>query len=442
MAESPIFSPYTPNTPADREEMLRAIGVSSIQDLFGDIPQTFRTPSLAIPPPLSEMELQREMEALAAENHRAVQGPCFLGAGAYRQFIPAVVQAIASRGEFLTSYTPYQPEVSQGTLKAIYEFQTMTCQLFDMEVANAGMYDGATSLAEGALMACRVTRRYKVAYLDTLSPSYLQVLTTYTAAQDVQPYPVSADSATTLEPDTACLVVQHPNFFGYLEDLADLEQAARRAGALLVVSTDPIAAGMIRPPGSYGADIVTAEGQPLGIPVSFGGPYVGLFTCKSEYLRQLPGRIAGRTVDSQGQPAYVLTLQTREQHIRRERATSNICTAEALIGLMATVYLATLGKEGLREVAELCYHKAHYAASIIQDIPGYSLPLNGTFFREFVVQCPRPPAEINAALLERGILGGLDVSDMIPNGMLLCVTELNTRDEIDALAAALRELGR
>ena len=198
MAESPTFSPYTPTTPADREEMLRASGVSSIQDLFGDIPQAFRTPSLAIPPPLSEMELQREMEALAAENHRAVQGPCFLGAGAYRQFIPAVVQAIASRGEFLTSYTPYQPEVSQGTLQAIYEFQTMTCQLFDMEVANAGMYDGASSLAEVALMACRVTRRYKVAYLDTLSPSYLQVLTTYTAAQDVQPYPVSADSAATL----------------------------------------------------------------------------------------------------------------------------------------------------------------------------------------------------------------------------------------------------
>lgn len=442
MAASSTFSPYTPNTPADREEMLRAIGVSSIQELFGDIPQAFRTPSLDIPPPLSEMELQRELEALASENHKAVQGPCFLGAGAYRQFIPAVVQAIVSRGEFLTSYTPYQPEVSQGTLKAIYEFQTMTCQLFDMEVANAGMYDGATSLTEGALMACRVTKRYKVAYLDTLSPSYLQVLTTYTAAQDVQPYPVSADSAATLEPDTACLVVQHPNFLGYLEDLAGLEQAARRAGALLVVSTDPIAAGMLRPPGSYGADIVTAEGQPLGIPVSFGGPYVGLFTCKSEYLRQLPGRIAGRTVDSEGRPAYVLTLQTREQHIRRERATSNICTAEALIGLMATVYLATLGKEGLREVAELCYHKAHYAASIIQDIPGYSLPLSGTFFREFVVQCPRPPAEINAALLERGILGGLDVSDIVPNGMLLCLTELNTRDEIDSLALALRELGR
>ena len=441
MAASSTFSPYTPNTPADREEMLRAIGVSSIQELFGDIPKAFRTPSLDIPPPLSELELQRELEAFAAENHQAVLGPCFLGAGAYRHFIPSVVQAIVSRGEFLTSYTPYQPEVSQGTLKATYEFQTMTCQLFDMEVANAGMYDGATSLAEGALMACRVTKRYKVAYLDTLSPSYLQVLTTYTSAQGVQPYPVSAGAAATLEPDTACLVVQHPNFFGYLEDLAGLEQSARRAGALLVVSTDPIAAGMFRPPGSYGADIVTAEGQPLGIPVSYGGPYVGLFTCKSEYIRQLPGRIAGRTVDSQGRPAYVLTLQTREQHIRRERATSNICTSEALIGLMATVYLATLGKEGLREVAELCYHKAHYAASIIQDIPGYSLPLTGTFFREFVVQCPRPPGEINAALLERGILGGLDVSDMIPNGMLLCVTELNTRQEIDGLASALREIG-
>ncbi|MFC1935402.1 aminomethyl-transferring glycine dehydrogenase subunit GcvPA [Chloroflexota bacterium] len=434
------FSPYTPNTASDRREMLQAIGVPSVQELFGDIPAAFRDPSLDIPEPLSELELRQELEALAAENRHAFQGPCFLGAGAYRHFIPAVVQAIASRGEFLTGYTPYQAEVSQGTLQATYELQTLTCQLFDMEVANAGMYDGATSLAEAALMACRITRRYRVACLDTLSPLYRQVLSTYTEAQDVEVYPVSAGTSPSLRPETACLVVQHPNFFGYLEELSSLERTAHQEGALLVVSTGPIAMGMFRPPGSYGADIVTAEGQSLGIPLSFGGPYIGLFSCKNQYLRQMPGRIVGRTVDTRGRAAYVLTLQTREQHIRRERATSNICTSEALMGLVVTVYLATLGKQGLRQVAELCYHKAHYAASLIRQIPGYSLPFAGVFFQEFVVRCPRPSAEVNAGLLERGIVGGLDVSDQIPNGLLLCVTEMNSREEIEALAGALAEL--
>jgi len=420
--------------------MLRTVGVSAIQELFGDIPAGFRDPSLDIPGPLSELELRQELQALAAENRDTFQGPCFLGAGAYRHFIPSVVQAIASRGEFLTAYTPYQAEVSQGTLQTAYEFQTLICQLFDTEVANAGMYDGASSLAEAALMACRVTRRYRVACLDTLSPVYRQVLSTYTESQDVEVYPVSTRSSPSLRPDTACLVVQHPNFFGYLEDLSGLERSAHQEGALLVVSTDPTAMGMFRTPGSCGADIVTAEGQPLGIPVSFGGPYIGLFGCKSQYLRQMPGRIVGATVDNRGRTAYVLTLQTREQHIRRERATSNICTSEALMGLMVVVYLATLGKQGLREVAALCYQKAHYAASLIQQIPGYTIPIEGTFFQEFVVRCPRPPAEINAGLLERGIVGGLDVSDHISSGLLLCVSEMNSREDIEVLAKALAEL--
>ena len=434
------FSPYVPNTEADRQEMLRAIGVASVQELFGDIPRAFRNPPLDIPSPLSELELMQELVALAAENRHALQGPCFLGAGAYRHFIPAVVQAIASRGEFLTAYTPYQPEVSQGTLQVIYELQTMTCQLFDMDVANAGMYDGASSLAEAALMACRLTHRYRVACLDTLSPLYRQVLETYTRPQGVEVYTIAPGLSMPLEPDTAALVAQHPNFFGYMEDLARMEHEAHRQGALLLVSTDPVAMGMFRAPGSYGADIVTAEGQPLGIPMSFGGPYIGLFSAKSQYVRQMPGRIVGRTVDGQGRTGYVLTLQTREQHIRRERATSNICTSEALLGLMATVYLATVGKQGLRQVAELCYQKAHYAASLIQQIPGYRLPLRGTFFQEFVVQCPKPPSEINAALLERGVIGGLDISNAIPNGMLLCVTEMNTKEEIDRLVKALGTL--
>ncbi|MDO8751423.1 MAG: glycine dehydrogenase, partial [Dehalococcoidia bacterium] len=278
------------------------------------------------------------------------------------------------------------------------------------------------------------------ACLDTLSPLYRQVVETYARPQGVEVYSVTPGPSLSLGPDTSCLVVQHPNFFGYLEDLGRLEQEAHRQGALLVASTDPIALGMFRAPGSYGADMVTAEGQPLGIPVSFGGPYIGLFSCKRQYVRQMPGRIVGRTVDGQGRTGYVLTLQTREQHIRRERATSNICTSEALMGLMATVYLATVGKQGLRQVAELCYQKAHYAASLIERIRGYSLPLRGTFFQEFVVRCPRPPAEVNAALLDKGIVGGLDVSEQIPNGLLLCVTEMNSRQEIDALAKALAEI--
>ena len=431
--------PYSPNTPADRQEMLRAVGVSSIDELFGDIPEGFRDQILNIPPPLSEMELLQELEALAGENRHALQGPCFLGAGAYNHYIPAAVQDIASRGEFLTAYTPYQPEVSQGTLQVAYEFQTLTCQLLGMEVANAGKYDGATSLAEAALMACRITERYRVAYVDTLSPAFRDVLATYTQPQGIQIYSVSS-TTTAIQEDTACLIVQHPNFFGYLEDMGTLERATHSAGALLVVSTDPIAMGLFRPPGDYGADIVTAEGQPLGIPLGYGGPYVGLFTCKSEFMRQMPGRIVGRTVDGEGRTGYVLTLQTREQHIRRERATSNVCTSQALIGLMVTVYLAILGKQGLREVAELCYHKAHYAASLIERIPGYTLPLSGTFFKEFVVQCPQSPRQVNAALRERGILGGLDVSDTVPNGLLLCVTERNSREDVEALAEVLAGL--
>ena len=434
-----MVSPYSPNTPADRQEMLRTIGVSSVDELFGDIPAEYRDSKLDLPSPLSEMELLQDLAALASENRHVLQGPSFLGAGAYNHYVPAVVQAIASRGEFLTAYTPYQPEVSQGTLQVAYEFQTLTCQLFGMDVANTGLYDGATSLAEAALMACRITHRYRVAYLDTLSPAYREVLETYTRAQGIQVYPVPASTGA-LSEDTACLIVQHPNFFGYMEEMETLGRAAHGSGALLVVSTDPIAMGMFRPPGDYGADIVTAEGQPLGVPVDFGGPYIGQFACKSEYVRQMPGRIVGRTVDHDGRTGYVLTLQTREQHIRRERATSNVCTSQALIGLMVTVYMAIVGKQGLRQVAELCYHKAHYAASLVERIPGYSLPLSGTFFQEFVVRCPRPPGEINAALLEQGIMGGLDVSDAVPNGMLLCVTEQNSREDIEALAGALARL--
>ena len=433
-------SPYTPNTDSDRRAMLDAIGVDSVDDLFSDIPAEHRNPELDLPPPTSELELRREIEAMAAENVTPGSYPSFLGGGSYRHFVPAVVRQIASRSEFMTSYTPYQPEVSQGTLQAHYEFQSMVCQLTGMEVANAGMYDGSTSMAEAVLMASRLTRRDRVAVLDTVSPYYRDVLATYVQAPGLRIDTVMPDDDT-LDDDTACLVVQQPGFLGYVEDLEALSRRAHDRGALLVVVADPISLAMFKPPGDYDADIVVAEGQPLGIAPTYGGPYVGIFACKQRYVRQMPGRIVGRTVDSRGRTGYVLTLQAREQHIRRERATSNICTSVGLIALMSAVYMAAQGRQGLRHVAELCYHKAHYAASLIQDIPGYSLPIGGTFFREFVVRCPRPPEEANRLLLERGIIGGLDVSDQVPNGMLLCCTEVNSKEEIDSLAEALAEIG-
>ena len=433
-------SPYTPNTDSDRRAMLDAIGVDSVDDLFSDIPAEHRNPELDLPPPTSELELRREIEAMAAENVTPGSYPSFLGGGSYRHFVPAVVRQIASRSEFMTSYTPYQPEVSQGTLQAHYEFQSMVCQLTGMEVANAGMYDGATSMAEAVLMASRLTRRDRVAVLDTVSPYYRDVLATYVQAPGLRIDTISPDDDT-LDDDTACLVVQQPGFLGYVEDLEALSRRAHDSGALLIVVADPMSLAMFKPPGDYDADIVVAEGQPMGIAPTYGGPYVGIFACKQRYVRQMPGRIVGRTVDSRGRTGYVLTLQAREQHIRREKATSNICTSVGLIALMSAVYMAAQGRQGLRHVAELCYHKAHYAASLIQDIPGYSLPIGGTFFREFVVRCPKPPEETNRLLLERGIIGGLDVSDQVPNGMLLCCTEVNSGEEIDSLANALAEIG-
>ena len=431
-------SHYIPNTTGEQAEMLASLGIDSIDQLFADIPAEFRNPILDLPEPLSELEIQRELSGLAAKNRPLGSGPSFLGAGCYDHFIPAIIKPLITRGEFLTAYTPYQAEASQGTLQVIYEFQTLICNLYGMEVANAGMYDGATTLAEAALMACRVTKRAKVLLANTLSPAYSAVIRTYCQSQDIAVETVDP-SAPTLDAETACLVLQYPNFFGYIEDLRSLVDAAHAQGALAVVSCDPTAMGLFQTPGHYGADIVTGDGQPLGIPASYGGPYVGLFATKQEYIRQMPSRLSGRTVDKNGKTGYVLTLQTREQHIRRERATSNICTNEALYALASTIYLAAMGKQGLRQVAELCYHKAHYAASKIGELPGYSFPLDGPFFQEFVVQCPASPTEINKKLMERNILGGLDVSGQVANGMLLCVTEMNSREDIDVLVAALAE---
>ena len=438
---APFPHSYFPHTEEQRREMLAAIGVSSVDELFADIPDAFRNPDISLPPALTELELFREIGALAKRNAVPGDYPSFVGGGVYRHFIPSVVNAMISRGEFLTSYTPYQPEVSQGTLQATYEYQSMICEITGMEAANAGMYEGASSLAEAALMACRVTGRHSVVVHDTVNPRYRAVVDTYLLPQGVEIITASPGSEPITD-TTACVLAQYPDYYGAVRDLAPLTDAAHEAGALLAVSADPVALGMFRAPGDFGADIVTGETQPIGVNMSFGGPYVGYFACKMAYIRQMPGRIAGRTVDHEGRVGYALTLQTREQHIRRERATSNICTSEALIATGTAVCLAALGPAGLRRVAELSYQKAHYAAAEISALDGYEVVDSGPWFNEFVVQGPRSAADTNAALWRRGIIGGIDVGDAFANGLLLSVTEMNTREEIDALVDALREIAK
>ena len=432
-------SPYLPNTDADRNTMLQEIGVSSVDELFQYVPEKFRNVPFELPPPLSELELKEELTQLSNRNTNLHDYVCFLGAGFYRHFIPSVIGHITGRSEFYTAYTPYQAEASQGTLQTIYEYQSLVCQLTGMEVSNAGMYDGGTAAAEAALMACRITKRVKVAALSTVNPRYQAVIDAYANGHNTPLEKVEPDLGG-LSADCACLIVQQPNFFGYFEDMDKYVQKAHDIGALLIVIVDPVSLGMFKPPVDYGADIVVAEGQALGSPPSFGGPALGIFTCRKEYVRQMPGRIVGKATDVDGKTGYVLTLSTREQHIRRERATSNICTNEALVALATTVYLATMGKRGLRQVAELCYHKAHYAAQAIGKLKGYSLVFQQPFFKEFVVRCPVSPQKVNEALLKEKIIGGLDLNPTIDSAMLLCVTEMNTKPEIDRLVEILGAL--
>ncbi len=433
-------SPYIPNTDADRLAMLREIGAASVNELFGDVPEKFLDVPFRLPSPLSELELKAELHRMAAANAGLDDYACFLGGGFYRHFIPSVVGHITGRSEFYTAYTPYQAEASQGTLQSIYEYQSLVCQLTGMEVSNAGMYDGSTAAAEAALMACRVTGKNGVDVLEPVNPRYVDVMETYAGGQSISLHKLPSDFES-LSADSACLVVQQPNYFGCLEDLASAADKAHAAGALLVVIADPISLGMYRPPAEYGADIVVAEGQSLGSPLNFGGPALGIFTCRKQYLRQMPGRLVGRTADTVGRPGYVLTMATREQHIRRERATSNICTNEALVSLAAAVYLAVMGKNGLRQVAELSYHKAHYAAAAITALEGYSLVFASPFFKEFVVRCPVSPRRINETLFRQNIVGGLDLSDTLPDSLLLCVTEMNTKNEIDRMVEVMKKAG-
>jgi glycine dehydrogenase subunit 1 len=429
-------------TDTDRQEMLAAIGVQTSDELFRDIPAAALVDALDLPAPLSELELTREMQTLAAVNHSAGEMAFFRGGGIYRRYIPAVVDEVLRRGEFLTSYTPYQAEASQGTLQAAFEFQSMICDLYAMDVANAGMYDGASALAEACLMACRATNRDRLALADTINPQHVEVVRTYT-----QPQGIAVDrfpsEVTRLNEHHACLVVQSPDYYGRIA-LADEGPSLMcgDAGALLVVSADPMSTALFQPPGALGADVVVGEGQSLGLPLSYGGPYIGLFTTRRPLLRLTPGRIVGQTTDVDGKRGFVLTLQAREQHIRRERASSNICTSEQLLALAISVYLACLGAGGLRRAARLCYDKAHYAAERIETLPGWRLSHPGTvFFQEFAVDCPLPVAEVNRLLRRRDIVGGIDVSDGGVDRMLLCVTETNTREEIDRLIEALGRAG-
>ena len=433
-----MLSPYLPNTDADRRAMLREIGADSVDELFRDVPERFRNTQFSLPAPLSELELKRELRRLAESNVNLDDYTCFLGAGSYRHFVPSVVDHIIGRSEFYTAYTPYQPEVSQGTLQSVYEYQSLICQLTGMEVSNAGMYDGSTAAAEAAVMACIIAKKDKVAVLNTVNPTYREVIGTYVGGRDLAVETVGPDAS--LSADHACLIVQQPSFFGCLENIEMHVRRAHDVGALFISIFDPISLGMFRAPGDYGADIAVAEGQPLGIPQCFGGPYLGVLACRKEYVRSMPGRLVGKTVDIEGRPGYVMTMVTREQYIRREKAISNICTSEALMALAAAVYLAAVGKRGLTRVAELCYHKAHYAARAISKLKGYSLVFEMPFFKEFVISCPVAPSKINEVLLQERIIGGLDVSHIIDNGMLLCVTEMNTRQEIDRLVEILAAL--
>lgn len=444
--------PYLPNTEDNRKEMLEKIGVSTVADLFKDVPAKHRFPKLDLPAAASEMEILNELYGLALKNSSTGCFATFLGAGAYNHFVPSVIPYLASRGEFLTSYTPYQPEVSQGTLQAVFEYQSMVAQLTGMEVVNASHYDGATSMAEAAIMAMNVSnnKRRKIIVSPSVHPQYRDVLRTYipdTSVTITGDENLSNDLETLkgmLDKDTACLIIQNPDFFGQLLDVDGLADAVHAAGALLVVVANPILSlGLLKPPGEYGADIVAAEGQSLGAGLNFGGPYLGIFAAREKYVRKMPGRLVGETVDTEGRRGYVLTLSTREQHIRREKATSNICSNQGLIALMAGMYLAYMGKQGVRQVAEQCYNKAHFAAKEIDKLEGFKVVGNRPFFNEFVVQCSKPVAEINQALLKKGILGGYDLEKDYPdakNQMLVCVTEMNSRKQIDHLVQALKEL--
>jgi glycine dehydrogenase subunit 1 len=441
---------YLPNTADDRRQMLDVIGAASIDELLARVPPKARLARpLNVGPALAETDLIRHLRAMAAKNADADAHVCFLGGGAYDHYVPSPINHLISRGEFFTAYTPYQPEASQGTLRSIYEYQTMIAELTGMDVANASIYDGASSLAEAALMARAATGRQEIVLAAGVNPRYRRVVATYCDGLGVRlreaPAPggvLDIDAARKLVgARTATLVVQSPNFYGAIEDIAAAAEIAHAAGALLVVVADPVNLGVLEAPGRLGADVVVGEGQGLGVPFSYGGPYLGVFAAKQDFVRRMPGRLVGATVDRDGRRGFVLTLQTREQHIRRDKATSNICTNVALCALMATIYVATLGKRGLVRVGELSAAKAHYAADRLREIPGVALRFDAPFFKEFTLRLPKPPDRVAARLARAGILAGVPLKTFdrkLGDCLLVAVTEKRTKDEIDRLVEGVR----
>ena len=440
---------YLPNSPADRQAMLAATGHAHIDELFEQIPSDLRLKGkLNLPGPLSESEIFDFFRQAAAESSREYVS--LLGAGAYSHYSPVVVDAMLSRGEFFTAYTPYQAEIAQGTLQAMFEFQTMMTQLTGMEVSNASLWDGSTATTEAALMAMRVTQRHRVIMARTIHPEYRQIIRTYSQNQNVElaevPYETSGQIGlsqleSAVDSHTAAVVVQSPNFFGVLERIPEIAAIAHRKGALLIVTiNEPLSLAVVKPPTE--ADIVCGEAQSFGVPVSYGGPYVGFLTTREKFLRQTPGRLVGQTVDTEGRRGFVLTLATREQHIRREKATSNICTNQALFALAATIYLTLLGKTGLRQLAEQNLSKAHYAAQQLRGVPGLTTPFAAPHFNEFVIKVPGDAEHLLEDLRQEKIIGGLHLGEFYPelsNHLLLCTTELVSRAAIDRLVEVCRQ---
>jgi glycine dehydrogenase subunit 1 len=443
---------FHPHTDPDREAMLKTIGAKTIEELFEAIPGEHRFPEIDLPPIHTEMEARELLQDLAEGNEMARDLPMFLGAGAYNHYSPAAVDFILRRGEFYTAYTPYQPEISQGTLQAIFEYQSHIINLTGMEVSNASHYDGATSAAEAINMGRVISRnkRGKAVVSPAVHPHYRETIHTYVdgdgftiVGEELDPGSGPEALYDLIDEDTAVVLVQYPDFFGRVYDYTELAEKAHAAGALLAIAVNPLALALLKTPGDFGADIVCGEGQPLGIPLSYGGPYLGILATREKYVRYIAGRIVGETQDADGRRGYVLTLSTREQHIRREKASSNICTNQGLIALAATVYISLLGKEGLREVANLNYQNAHYAARQLSALPGFEIWSDQVFFNEFVVRCPIPVAELNELLLDEGIIGGFDLGGEYPgmeNHMLVAVTEMNSKSQIEALVEALAEV--
>lgn len=449
---------YVLNTPDQQREMLARIGARNLEELLEQIPAACRlTRPLHLPPPLTELELEQELRELAAKTVGVTSRVCFLGGGAYDHFIPAVVDEIASRGEFYTAYTPYQAEASQGSLQAFFEYQSLVCDLTGMDASNASLYEGGSAVCEAVLMALHSGHRRKVVLAEGVHPEYRQVVETYLTTLGGRAVVAGAptgrlaesDAAALIDDETAAVVVQHPNVFGNLEDIAAVSALAHERGAVCIQAFDPISLGLLKRPADFGVDIAVAEGQSLGIPLQYGGPYLGILACKKEFLRKMPGRLIGLTTDRRGMQCFVLNLQAREQHIRREKATSNICTNQGLMALRAAVYLAALGPQGLREAAERCCRLAHYAAEQLSSIPGYELAFSQPFFKEFVLICRQSAAKTQEAARRAGFDVGPSLTrlsgwtslpqELQERGLLVAVTECRSRDEIDRLALALRK---